>query len=1026
MAATGGGYGAGASRAEVPGAPGLPSAPPVELPQDVSGAVTRVLVALVRQRAGEAGVVRLLELAGDRRPLAVLEAPTSWSSLDQVLALFSAAAQVTGDPLIARAVGEAILLQHDGTSVAQVLRSLGSPGALLENVAGALAKFTTVATMEPLEVGNAHAVVQARSRPGFVRHRALCDLTKGLLSQVPVLFDLVPADVVESECEAEGGRFCLYSIAWEARQWTAFVDDRTSLFATAWDRDGVVEARSELAADTDERLATLQRHVEELGRQLEGVYSTAAELLAAEDIDTVLARITVRAAHAVNAPRYLLVVRTGTDNQLRLHHHGLGEAEARLMAAELLEPEPGRRHGSWLVVDVASPRRAYGRLAAIFPDGVSFLDDERRMLTLYANYAAQALDVVSSLEEVRRSNATARALLDFSRELAQVTTLDGVAETLAAAVPAVLEAATASVWLWDDHRRCLRLRARRAVHAGGATTDGIDEDHPDLAVLDDSSSSLVTRLAGQRDVVVLRRDALDEPALEDLLVRGGIETALVAPLLSGAELLGAVTAGFTSPDAGSTTDLRERLLGLADHATTALVNARLLEQVTHMAWHDALTGLPNRRLLEDRVDQELRRSERSGEPVAMFFVDLDRFKQVNDTLGHAAGDELIVQVARRLSATVRSQDTVARIGGDELALLLPGLGDDQTLRALAQRTLDVLTAPYQVAGREIRTSASIGVAVAPRHGRSYDELLSAADAAMYRAKALGRNTVQLFEDTLAAATSPVGDLELVADLGHALERGELSVVYQPFVDLTTDAVVGVEALLRWAHPVHGSVDPAVFIPLAEASELIVAIDSWVVAEACRDLARWGVPDLRLAVNVSTRDLTSSAFVDAVEDALAASDIHPSRLEIEVTERVVDDGSSALAGNVERLRHLGVRFSLDDFGAGHSTVGRIGSFPVSTLKIDRSFVQVLGPEESSASLVSAIVAMARDLGVDCVAEGVETRQQHRVLLQRGCTAAQGFYFSPPIPPDEVEALLRTGCHPPTGAASASSPVAGASV
>jgi len=994
--------------------------------QDVSGAVTRVLVGEVRRRAGEVGVERLRQLAHEARLPTELEDPTSWSTLEEALALFEAAAEVTGDTGIARHVGEEMLRQHDGTSVAQLLRSLGSPGALLENVAGALAKFTTVAAMEPLEVGDAHAVVQARSRPGFTRHRCLCDLTKGLLSQVPVLFGLVPAEVAESECEVDGGRFCLYSVAWEARQWSAFVDQRTSLYTTAWAPNGVVEAQSELATDDQERLAALRQHVEELGRQLEGVYTTAAELLAAEDIDSVLARITVRAAHAVNAPRYLLVVRTGTDDRLRQHHHGFTAAEAAALAEELLAPEPDDRGGSWLVVDVASPRRRYGRLAAVFPEGVQFLADERRMLALYANYAAQALDVVTSLEEVRRSNATARALLDFSRALAQVTTLDGVAETLVDAVPVALGAAGAAVWLWDERQRTLRLRARRAAGAGGATSDGAAEDHPDLAVLPGSDNPLVAQLAAHHDVVVLRRAETDDPDLRQLFEHTGVEVAVVAPLSSGNELLGAVTAEYTDADpvaVTSGTDLRERLLGLADHATTALVNARLIEQVTRLAWHDALTGLPNRRLLHDRVDQELRRSERTGEPVAMFFIDLDRFKQVNDTLGHAAGDELIVQVAQRLSSTVRAQDTVARLGGDELALLLPGLGERATLQALARRTLEVLTAPYQVGGREIRTSASIGVAVAPDHGRNYDELLNAADAAMYRAKSLGRNTFQLFEDG-PGSLAPADDLELAADVVHALARGELSVAYQPFVDLATDAIVGVEALLRWVHPSRGHIDPSVFVPLAEASDAIVAIDSWVVATACRDLAAWGVPGLRLAVNVSTRDLTSSAFVDAVADALAAHGIGPGRLEIEVTERVVDDGNPTLTENVERLRRLGVRFSIDDFGSGNSTLGRIGTFPVSTLKIDQAFVQVLGPEDASATLVSAIVAMARDLGVDCVAEGVETHQQHRVLLQRGCTAAQGFFFSPPLPADEVRALLQRSRR--SMGASASSPAAGATV
>lgn len=973
--------------------------------QDISGAVTSVLVRHVRNRCGDRGVARLLALAAEPRSADVLENATSWSSHGEAVALFAAAAAVTGDRDVARSIGEEMLRQHDGTNVANLLRSLGSPGELLRNVAAALAKFSTVATMEPLEVGNAHAVVRAHTRAGFRRERCLCDLTKGLLSQVPVLFGLVPAEVAESECQADGGRFCLYSVAWEARQWSTFVDERTSLYTSAWHQADVVEARSEIATDDGARLAALRRHLEEMGRHLEGVYSTAADLLAAEDIDTVLARITARAAHAVNAPRYLLVVRTGADRRLCLHHHGFSEDEAQALADELLADEPDDRDGSRLIVDIASRRHAYGRLAAVFPDGVRFLADERRMLAVYANYAATALDVVSSLDEVRRSDATARALLDFSRALAQTSTTDGVATTLATTVPVAVGSDHSAVWLWDARAEAMRLRARSVAGSGiGRPAPGPSTaQRPDLAVLHRTDTTLIDRLVTSRDVLVVTKHDT-EPALAALLEQGGTEMVAVAPMLSGGELLGMVTAGFSDAAAASrvrSSELHERMTGLADQAVTAMVNARLLEQVSHMAWHDALTGLPNRRLLEDRVNQELLRARRAGTPLCMFFVDLDRFKHVNDTLGHGAGDELIAEVARRLVDTVRSQDTVARLGGDELAVLLPDMGDMADIERLAQRSLEVLHAPYRVAGRELCASASIGIAMAPEHGQTYDELLSAADAAMYRAKSLGRNTYQVYRPD--DGPDPA-DLELQADLAHAVARGELFVVYQPFVDLASGAIIGVEALARWAHPQRGLVEPTVFVPMAEASDAIVDIDIWVMTEACRQLCRWDAPGLRLAVNVSTRDLASDVFVRSVAQALADNGLEPERLEIEVTERVVVDDAGTIARNVERLRQLGVRFSIDDFGTGNSTLSRIGAFPVSTLKINQSFVQVLGPQEESAALVSAIVSMARDLGVDCVAEGVETHQQHRILLQRGCAAAQGFFFSPPLPADELGHLL----------------------
>jgi len=1007
--------------------------------QDVSGALTSVVVRYVRNRAGAHGVEQMLLLAGEHRPVADLENPTSWSSHDELIALFDAAARVTGDGLVGRHVGEEMLRQHDGTEVANLLRSLGSPGELLRNVAAAAAKFSTVSTMEPLEVGDAHAVVRAITRPGFVRHAHLCEFTKGLLSQVPVLFGLVPAVVAESECQARGGRFCLYSVAWEARQWSTFVDERASLYTLAWRDEGVVEAQAELQLDEDTQIAGLERQIAQLTARLEGVYSTAADLLATDDLDGVLGRITTRAAHAVNAPRYLLVVQTAPDAPYRLHHHGFSDEEAQALADELLAEHPDDRGGSRLIVDIASSRRRYGRLAAVYPEGSQFFAGEHQMLAVYADYAATALDVVTALDEARRSNATASALLEFSRTLSTAVSVDQVAEALAATVPVVVGADRATVMLWDPATELLTVRAATPPHSQPSTSQRVDlvahapdpdgpwvagtppprgapaaeapvtggTDNPAPIAVHPGQTPLLERVRHSREIVVVDRST-DDPYLRTVLAATGTSTSVIAPMFSSEEFLGVVTANFDAPTGARLHhdhDLHERLTGLADQAATALQNARLIEQVSHMAWHDALTGLPNRRLLEDRVNQVLHRAQRTGEAVCMFFVDLDRFKHVNDTLGHAAGDELIQHVARRLSDTVRRQDTVARLGGDEFAVLLPGLSDPAAIDQLAHRALEVLNQPYVVAGQEVHTSASIGVAVAPHHGNSYDELLSAADAAMYRSKGLGRNTFHVFTGT----ADPSGDVQLEADLHHAIERGELFVLYQPFIDLQTTSVVGVEALVRWTHPGRGVLEPDAFISLAEESDLIVQIDSWVVREACRQIQRWhrdGLPLLRLAVNVSTRDLSSSAFIDTVADVLAETGLDPQLLELEVTERVVMDDAGVMRQNVERLESIGVRFSIDDFGRGNSALNRIGTFPVSTLKIDQSFVQVLGPKEESSALVSAIISLARTLGVDCIAEGVETSHQSRVLLQRGCTTAQGFFFSPPLLPGDVERMLET--------------------
>jgi EAL domain-containing protein (putative c-di-GMP-specific phosphodiesterase class I) len=300
--------------------------------------------------------------------------------------------------------------------------------------------------------------------------------------------------------------------------------------------------------------------------------------------------------------------------------------------------------------------------------------------------------------------------------------------------------------------------------------------------------------------------------------------------------------------------------------------------------------------------------------------------------------------------------------------------------------------------------------MAPDHGDSYDELLSRADEAMYRAKSLGRNAFQMYSGSMV--DSPTGsvaidDHTLKVDLIHALEHDEFVVLYQPYIDLRTTRVVGVEALVRWNHPTLGVLEPSSFISLAERSAIIVALDSWVLEQACRQLRTWldnGLRPLRLSVNLASRDLSDPELFDNIDRTLTETAIDPSLLELEITERVVLDRFGPAKENINRLRRLGVRFTIDDFGTGNSSLSRIGSFPVSTLKVDQSFVQVLGPDGDNNALVSAIISMADRLGLACVAEGVETSLQSRMLLQRGCTTAQGYFFSPPLPAEDIEQMM----------------------
>jgi diguanylate cyclase (GGDEF)-like protein len=1019
----------------------------------VSGAVVKAVLARVRARGGDAAVSQVLALAGERRTFADLADPGAWSSLDEAVALFDAAALVTADGAVGLHAGQALLPVPGDGFVSGVLAA-GSTSAALEKVGPLLRHFDGTSEAVPLEVASDHAVVQVTPIGASQRHAHLCELTRGLLSQIPVVFGSGPALITESECSARGGRRCVYAMSWEDPSNGPGPVSGSSVRAATDPPDADVDGGLDRGTGFGAGPAVDRSGFELDGMRMliEGAFATAREVLH-DDAAALLSEIAARADSLVTAPRYLLMVRVRSGTPVKLHQRGLHEDEARALAAELWSGHPDDAGGTRMVVDIASGRHRYGRLVALLPAGSPVPTAEARLLRLYADHAATALDVFGVLDDARRSDATARTLLSFAESLSQVTTPADLVQLLADTVPAVAGCERSTVYLWEADSGQLIPRARSAGkqpadaylgpivplpgrspsdHEPAAREAGRSEANGGNGVPSAAESALspggseralprvpiglplVDRLINQREVVVIDASC-EDTVLRGLLTRSGTSTSVVAPLFAAGEFLGVISANYGSDaptDAARDPDLHERLSGLADQAATALQNLALLEKVSHMAWHDALTGLPNRRLFEDRVEQELVRSKRVGEPVCMFFVDLDYFKGVNDTLGHAAGDDLIRQVSRRLVNTVRRQDTVARVGGDEFAILLPGLAEQSDIDELAGRTLDAMSAPFSVLGKDVETSASIGIAVAPAHGDSYDDLLNRADEAMYRAKAFGRNCFEMFSGPPNRRESrpPAVDVAAIqADLTGALERGEFFVLYQPYIDLRTSEVVGVEALVRWDHPRLGPLEPASFIPVAERSDAIVAIDSWVLRQACDQVRIWfesGLGPFRLAVNLASRDLLDPGLSARVDRTLAATGIDPTLLDLEITERVVLDRWGPAKENIEQLRQLGVRFTIDDFGAGNSSLDRIGSFPVSTLKINESFVQVLGPDGEDDSLVSAIIAMARRLGLECVAEGVETSVQRRVLLQRGCTTAQGYYFSPPLPADDIGRLMGT--------------------
>jgi diguanylate cyclase (GGDEF)-like protein len=428
-------------------------------------------------------------------------------------------------------------------------------------------------------------------------------------------------------------------------------------------------------------------------------------------------------------------------------------------------------------------------------------------------------------------------------------------------------------------------------------------------------------------------------------------------------------------------------------------------QLRYLATHDALTGLPNRALLEDRIGQAITLAQRSRAPFALMLLDLDRFKSVNDSMGHRAGDELLMEVAQKLRSVVRGVDTVARLGGDEFVLILQSVtGRDECLR-VAERALAALAPTIRIQGVDLRATCSVGIALYPEDGDSMALLLNHADVAMYSAKQRGRNNIQCF-----AAGMSVGAQEKVKlerELESALLLGQFVLHYQPKVDMASGEIASAEALVRWRHPDRGLLAPGEFIPVAEECGLIGAIGDWVVHEACRQARSWqdaGLPALRIAVNLSPAQFRHSDLLATIRRALDAARLDARFLEVELTESAVMSEPETSVTILEQLSQMGVVVSVDDFGTGHSSLSYLRRLPVDTLKIDREFIREIMSHPDDASIVRAIVLLAHSLRLKVVAEGVEAVEQLEFLKTLGCDEYQGYYFSPAVPADDFVALL----------------------
>lgn len=505
----------------------------------------------------------------------------------------------------------------------------------------------------------------------------------------------------------------------------------------------------------------------------------------------------------------------------------------------------------------------------------------------------------------------------------------------------------------------------------------------------------------EQDRTVVMEDYAANSRNNPVSAQAGVKTAMASPVRRQGVVVGALVVGSYKTAKPFSDEDREVLEALAENASIALTDAAMVDAAFHQAFHDSLTGLPNRAAFLDRLDHALAIAERSGTEVGVLFLDLDRFKTVNDSLGHAAGDELLVAVAERLHTCLRDGDTPARFGGDEFAVLLEGVGGTDEAELVAGRVLDQMRRPFTIQGRQLMVSASVGISTATTRAA---DVLRDADLAMYRAKTGGRDRHAIFEPEMHEAL--VERLELESDLRRALDRDEFVVHYQPIVHLATGDILGAEALVRWQHPTRGLLAPGAFIPLAEETQLIVPIGRRVLRAACEQAVHWLARhgELTMAVNLSGMQLAQPDLVSDVAAALRDSGLPARHLTLEITETVLMGDDEPTMKRLRELKELGVRLAVDDFGTGYSSLQYLRDFPLDILKVAKSFVDGIGDADQGVALARAIVELGESCHLDVVGEGIELTEQREGLLELGCHLGQGFLFARPADPETIDALL----------------------
>jgi diguanylate cyclase (GGDEF)-like protein len=949
---------------------------------EASTATTRLLLQVVADQLGPAGVERVLQRAGMRPQKTKLRGLTGRIPHAVKLRMFDAAAAETSNSRIGLLLGPAAVRDQRLAPLRALAKAHGSPAAVLENASKLTTRLDTSTVARAEQVTDGGAVLVYRALPPHLPHRVECDYRFSMLSQVPVLFGLSPAEVVHDVCQLDGAPECRYHVTWKERLFQRFRTPRL---------DGRKKRQAHELESAERRLYALQ--------------GAATDLTSGESLEDVLERIVSRANVAVHAPGHLLAV-TLPDGTRHISCRGTGAllADALGSGTKLDRAHPSLAGVPTLTTPVASAAHSYGVLAAVAYPGQEFFPEDKDTLAAYANHAAAGLDIARLFIETREQGETAQLLLDVARSLNQRSSVTAIAQSVADAVPALSGADRSAVALWDADAGQLRI--------GGMMgwAGPLAEKLANYMTTAEESPELAEMLAHNVPLLVDRGGSDWAKKTLDEFNMGALAGT---PITVDGKLIGIILAQWADKPAPTSINgvMTERLAGLAGLAGVALENVRLWEETRRQALHDPLTGLPNRSMLESALETALVRAVRSGHQVGLLFCDLNRFKRINDSLGHSAGDYVLQEVAARITSAVREGDIVARYSGDEFIVLLDGLQADTEaevhaeVESIAARIRLILSEPFVVNGKKVFIDAAIGTALrgALPAGTPADvtqaarNLVESADLAMYRSKARTRGHAP-------ARTNSPYRLQLETDLRGAAARNELQVYFQPQFDVATSRIAGVEALLRWRHPELGMVSPAEFICLAEESNLIDEIGAFVLAESCRVGAAWhslGYP-VDVAVNISAAQLNTAGFAELVTETLRQSTFPATSLILEITEtQVISDNSDV--SSLWELKELGVGVSIDDFGTGYSSLAQLHRLPVSEIKIDKSFISTLGPHGSDA-FVAGIVGLARGLGLRVIAEGVETAQQLAALQRMGCERAQGYLLGQPMEARQLHDLL----------------------